>query len=128
MGDCDDNNPLLYPREEQDWYYVEDLDEDSWYVYFPEQDFYGTCPPSVNYKTLEEALQLLIGDCNDSNPDINPGAPEICDEIDNNCDGYLLDRSASTTYGGETLLTGFARFGTTGTVSGEFVHYDAATG
>ena len=128
MGDCDDNNPLLYPREEQDWYYLEDLDEDGWHVYYPEADFYGTCPPSVNYRTYEEAIQLFFDDCDDTNPDVHPGAPELCDDIDNNCDGRLFVRIASTTYEDQLFENGAAFFGTTGTVSGEFVHYDAATG
>ena len=30
-------------------------------------------------------------DCDDTNPDIHPGAEEVCDSVDNNCDGQVGD-------------------------------------
>ena len=35
------------------------------------------------------------GDCDDTNADLSPGATEVCDEIDNDCDGDIDDADSS---------------------------------
>ena len=40
---------------------------------------------------------LLSEDCNDANDAINPGAEELCDGVDNNCDGQI-DEDVKVTY------------------------------
>ena len=35
-------------------------------------------------------------DCDDNNSSINPNSPEICDGIDNNCDGQIDEEVTST--------------------------------
>jgi len=42
----------------------------------------STCEQPVNYTTNGT-------DCNDSDPNINPAVTEVCDSIDNNCDGQI---------------------------------------
>ena len=32
---------------------------------------------------------VKFGDCNDQNPEVSPGAGEVCDDVDNDCDGVV---------------------------------------
>lgn len=49
-------------------------------------------------RRLDETTELSVGryvtdgtDCNDSDPNVNPGVREVCDLVDNNCDGEVDD-------------------------------------
>lgn len=94
--DCDDNNSTVNPGGEEAcnqsdddcdgeideglammWYY--DLDGDGYGD--PNNSFYG-CPQP--YNTVSDNT-----DCNDSNSSVYPGAEEIDDDIDNDCDGVV---------------------------------------
>jgi hypothetical protein len=72
-GDCDDTNPTVAAPT---MYYV-DADNDGF-----GDDATGilTCIQPANTVTIG-------GDCNDANNTIYPGATEICDGFDNNCNG-----------------------------------------
>ena len=45
-------------------------------------------------------------DCDDNNSQINPGATEICDGSDNNCDGEI-DEGVTEVFFGDGDLDGF---------------------
>jgi regulation of enolase protein 1 (concanavalin A-like superfamily) len=76
--DCDDNDPLEKPG--QVWY--ADLDNDG----YSSGATLTQCLRPAGYKVPAE-LTATTGDCNDNNAAIRPGATEICDGIDNNCNG-----------------------------------------
>lgn len=72
-GDCNDNNatisgPIMYF-----------LDTDN--------DGYGDDATGVEQCTQPPNTILIGGDCDDANNMVYPGAPEICDGLDNNCNG-----------------------------------------
>ncbi|RZS93147.1 DUF6443 domain-containing protein [Aquimarina brevivitae] len=84
-NDCNDNNPNI--NIDKVWY--RDADGDG----------YGLSNNSITSCTQPSGYISIGGDCNDTNTAVNPGATEPCikDNIDNNCNGQIDERSASTT-------------------------------
>ncbi len=60
----------------------------TWYLADSDNDGYGDPASAVVAATPPcSALCVLGADCDDDNAAIHPGAQEICDDLDNDCDG-----------------------------------------
>ncbi|NCG19957.1 MAG: hypothetical protein GWP91_13190 [Rhodobacterales bacterium] len=76
-------------------------------------DGYGSMDVLENYCTEVGPYTLNAEDCDDSNAAINPLAVEICNTLDDNCDGLFdeddptIDPALLTTYYGDADLDGF---------------------
>jgi hypothetical protein len=85
-NDCNENDPLINPTTI--WY--EDEDGDG---FGNPNNFENNC---YSVSLLNPVLNNE--DCMDDQATVYPGAPEICDEFDNNCDGDINEDISFTTY------------------------------
>ena len=95
-GDCDDTDGEVNPDAEEvcdgvDNDCVDGVDEGAsdagtWYA-DADGDGYGDADSPVTTCDVPSGYTSDDTDCDDTRADVNPGATEVCDDADNDCDG-----------------------------------------
>lgn len=95
-GDCHDTNSSVYPGATEICNGVDDncngsVDEGVLVTYYQDYDGDGWGNSSISYVACVKPTGYVStkGDCNDKNSRINPGSTEICNNIDDDCDGVI---------------------------------------
>ncbi len=96
--DCDDSDATVHPGADEHCDGVDEdcdgsIDEDavdmgSWYV-DSDGDGYGDSGSATLACTTPSGSVATGGDCDDSDPAVNPAASEICNGADDDCDGTV---------------------------------------
>ena len=101
--DCDDSSDSVYPGADE---YCDGLDNDcdgtadneavdarTWYT---DADGDGRGDPTTGVSACTQPSGTVAdgSDCDDTDDGVWPGAPELCDEVDNDCDGSVDEADA----------------------------------
>ncbi|MCB9743499.1 MAG: putative metal-binding motif-containing protein [Alphaproteobacteria bacterium] len=79
-GDCDDSDAAYNPAAAED-----DCSDPNDY----------NCDGSVGYADNDGDGFAACEECDDANPYVNPGAAEVCNDVDDDCDGLIDDADDS---------------------------------
>lgn len=100
-GDCNDADDTIGPRASERCNAIDDdcngiiddgLDNSRWYRDADGDSWGSDCQGCVLEACVRpDGYEARAGDCDDSAPNVYPGAPEYCNGIDDNCNGQLDD-------------------------------------
>ena len=112
--DCDDNNAEINPAAIEicdglDNNCNADVDEGLLNIYFADLDADGFGDPLTDSVSCEIVIGFVLDntDCNDADDTVYPGAAELCDGIDQDCDGVADNGLATQTYYADVDGDGF---------------------
>jgi hypothetical protein len=98
--DCNDSDPAINPAVEESCNGVDDdcdseIDEEVLVTYYADLDGdgYGGELQTTTACELPDGYTITPTDCNDSDPRMNPGMAEVCDGLDNDCNGFVDDNA-----------------------------------
>jgi hypothetical protein len=107
-GDCNDGDPLVRPGQAETCNGVDDDCDGAADNGLPFQGFYVDADGDgfgdqasaavMSCRAMEPGRVPNPGDCNDANPTVKPGATELCNKVDDNCDGQVDNGIAFTAY------------------------------
>ncbi len=105
-GDCDDQNPSVNPDGEEVCNQADDdcddvvdegeLDLATWYQDL-DGDGYGTETATAESCSQPEGFAATGDDCQDADDTVHPYADELCDDLDQDCDGAVDEQPTDPT-------------------------------
>ena len=113
-ADCAPDNGFIHPGADESCNGIDDdcdgfVDEGVATVYYWDRDADGYGDPEYASRVCEapEDGSLVAGDCDDTDPLVNPDGVEDCDEVDDDCDGTVDEGLATTTWYADADGDGF---------------------